>query len=173
MNTDTPRSHILVTIGNIAVLVGALDPMEGSLVILPGSGLVLLGTYLSHSERWLITYRLWVFFMITVGVAALVGLTIAGGFGGTTELSIWWGLLVMPYLIGWSMGIWGPDSPRWVLWLGLGVGVWYLAILVMTLKYSASVDEGSASGIVVGAIGALTISGCIYRLRKRKFISRD
>lgn len=167
MNTVTSRSHILVTIGNIAMLIGAIDPMEGSFIILPGSGLVLLGTYLSHSERWLITYRVWVFLMITVGVAALWGFSMAGGIGGTSELSIWWGLLVLPYPIGWSVGIWGPDSPRWVLWLGIGVGFWYLVILVMTLKFTAGINEGSTVGILIGVIGALTISGCIYRLRKR------
>ncbi len=71
------------------------------------------------------------------------------------------------------MGLWGPDSPRWMLWLGLGVGIWYLAILVMTLKHPAGMDKSSASGIVVGVIDALTISGCIYRLRKRNITQMD
>ena len=166
MNTVTPRSHILVIIGNIAMLVGAIDPMEGSLIILPGSVLVLLGTYLSNSERCLIIYRLWVFILIAIGVTALLGLSMAGGFGGSSMLSIWWGLLVIPYMIGWVMGICGPDSPRWVLWLGIGIGLWYLTILVMIQEYSAG--KSDISGIVIGAIGVLTISGCIYRLRKKK-----
>ena len=165
MNTATPRSQILVTIGYIAMLIGAIDPMEGSLVILPGSGLVLLGTYLSHSEQWLITYRLWIFLMIAIGVAALFGFTLVGGIGGTSGLSMWWGVLVLPYPIAWSVGIWSPASPRWVLWFGIGVGAWYLAVLVMTLKFTAGMDEGSTVVVLIGIIGAMTISGCIYRLR--------
>jgi len=147
------------------MLVGAIDPMEGSLLILPGSGLVTLGTFLGHGERWLLTYRIWVFFLIAIGVAALLGLSMVGGFGGSSGRSIWWGLLVLPYLIGWSMGIWGPGSPRWMLWLGIGIGLWYLAIFVMVLN-SARLDETSSVGIVIAAIGVLTISGCIYQLRK-------
>ena len=172
MHTVHPWSRILFTTGNIAMLVGAIDPMEGSLLILPASGLVALGSYLGHGERRFITYRIWVFFLITIGVMALWGLSGAGGFGGSSGRSIWWGLLVLPYLIGWSMGIWGADSPRWMLWLGLAVGLWYLALLVMVLN-ATRLDEASAVGLVLGAIGVLTISGCIYRLRKGSFASRS
>ena len=170
MNKVTPRSHILVTIGNIAMLVGAIDPMEGAFIILPGSGLVLLGTYLSHSERWLITYHLWVFLMITVGVAVLLGATMLGGIGGTTEYSIWWGLLLLPYPIGWFMGICSPDSQRWVLWLGIGVGLWYLLmpILLTMIRDTVQPEDLGSAGIILGVFGVLIITGCIYRLRKRK-----
>ncbi len=92
MSTVRPWSSILLTSGNIAMLVGAIDPMEGSLLILPGSGLVLFGTYLVHRERWLLTYRIYVFFLITIGVSAMVGATMLGGLGGTSSLSIGWGL---------------------------------------------------------------------------------
>lgn len=169
MNTGKPRSRILITIGNVAMLVGAIDPMEGALLILPGSGLVVLGTFLGHGERQLRMYRLAVFLLIIIGVAALVGGTMAGGFGGSSGLSMWWGVLVLPYLIGWSMGIWGPGFPRWLPWLGLGVGLWYLAIpiLVMARQNSPQLgDPGSVVVVVIAAIGVLTISGCIYRLRK-------
>lgn len=157
------------------MLVGAIDPMEGSLLILPGSGLVALGTFLGHGERLLIIYRTGVFFLVTFGVVALWGLSIVGGVGGTSGYSMWWGLLVLPYMIGWSMGIWGPGSPRWMLWLGLGAGLWYLAILVlmMELKHLARLDETRSVGIVIGAIGVLTISGCIYQLRKKNDIHRS
>jgi hypothetical protein len=50
----------------------------------------------------------------------------------------------------------GP--PRWVLWLGIGVGLWYVALLSMGL---------GAATIIMAAIGLLTIGGCIYRLWKR------
>jgi len=146
------------------MLVGALDPMEGSLVILPGSGLVALGTFLGQSERRLIAYRVWVFILIATGVGALWGLSMVGGFGGNSGRSMWWGVLILPYLIGWSMGIWGPGSPRWLLLLGIVVGLWYLVILEMVLlKGSGRV----VPGIIIATIGVLTIGGCISRLRKR------
>ena len=167
MNTVNPWVRFLLISGYIVMLVGAIDPMEGSLLILPGSGLVALGTYLADEERKIFIYRLWVFFLIVIGVAALFGFSLLGGIGSTTAYSMWWGLLIVPYPIGWSMGIWGPGSPRWVLWAGIVVGIWYLVILGMILKYLTELDESSATGFLLAAIGILTISGCIYRLRKR------
>jgi hypothetical protein len=148
------------------MLVGAIDPMEGSLLILPGSGLLALGTYLGQRERRLIAYRVWVFILIAIGVAALWGLSAVGGFGGPSGRSIWWGVLILPYLIGWSMGIWGPDSPRWMLWLGIVVGLWFLTILAMGLKRSHGTIPNAPS-IVLAATGVLTIGGCIYRSRRQ------
>jgi hypothetical protein len=75
-------------------------------------------------------------------------------------------VLVLPYLIGWSMSIWGPRSPHWLLLPGIVVGVWYLAILAMLLTRSGG-PHGAMSvmpGIVVGTIGVLTIGGCVSRL---------
>ena len=167
MNTVNPWSRFLLISGYIVMLVGAIDPMEGSLLILPGSGLVALGTYFSDEEHSIFIYRLWVFFLILIGVAALFGFSLLGGIGSTTAYSMWWGLLMVPYPIGWSMGIWGPGSPRWVLWAGIVVGIWYLVILGMILNYSTQLDESSTTGFLLAAIGILTISGCIYRLRKR------
>lgn len=155
---------MLIMVGRIGMLVGAMDPMEGSLLILPGSGLVALGTFLGPCARRLIVYRTWVFVLITIGVGGLWGLSIAGGFGGSSGLSSWWGVLVLPYLIGWSMGVWGPGSPRWMLWLGIGVGLWYLMLFAMILMRSDGIM--SAPGVVIAAIGVLTISGCINRMRK-------
>jgi len=163
-------SRILIIVGSIGMLVGAIDPMEGSVVILPGSGLVALGAFVGQSEGRLIAYLVWIFILIAIGVGALWGLSAVGGFGGPTGRSNWWGVLMLPYVIGWSMGIWGPGSPRWVLWLGIGVGVWYLTILVMVLKGLAPEDwvrESNLPAIVVAAVGVLTILGCINRLRKR------
>ena len=165
MNARTLWSRILVIIGGIAMLVGALDPMEGSLVILPGSGLVALGTYLGQSERRLIAYRVGVFILIAIGVGALWGLSWVGGFGGNTGRSNWWGVLVLPYLIGWSIGIWGPGSPRWLLLLGIVVSLWYQAILLMVVTRTGLQHGGAV--IVISALGVLTIVGCVSRLRQR------
>ena len=168
MNTRQLWSRILIVVGSIAMLVGAIDPMEGSIIILPGSGLVALGTFLGQSERRLITYRVWVFILVAIGVGAMWGLTWVGGFGGHSGRSMWWGALILPYLIGWSMGIWGPGSPRWLLVLGIVVGLWYQAIVVMIL--SPAVPRAITLGpglFVIMAIGVLTIGGCISRLRNR------
>ncbi len=162
-----PLVRFLLIAGYAAMLIGAIDPMEGSLLILPGSGLVALGTYFDDAERKIFIYRLWVFILILIGVGALFGFTMLGGIGGTTAYSIWWALLIVPYPIGWFMGTWGPDSPRWVLWSGIVVGLWYLVILGIVLMKTAQLNESSSAGFLLAAIGVLTIIGCIYRLRKR------
>ena len=147
--------------------------MEGSLIILPGSLLVALGTFLGQCERQLIAYRVWVFILVAIGVGAMWGLTRVGGIGGNSGRSMWWGVLILPYLIGWSMGIWGPGSPRWLLWLGIGVGLWYLALVAMVLKTSGrhhggmSAMQSAMPVIILAVIGVLTIGGCINRLKKR------
>ena len=79
---------------------------------------------------------------------------------------MWWGVLILPYLIGWSMGIWGPGAPRWLLVSGIGVSLWYLAILAMVLKHSRS-HGGSLPAIIIAVLGVLTIAGCISRLTRR------
>ena len=82
---------------------------------------------------------------------------------------MWWGVLILPYLIGWCMGILGPGSPRWVLMLGIVIGLWYLAIFSMAFKNSGRPggDMGAAPIIAIGTLGVLIIGGCISRLRKR------
>ena len=166
-------SRISFFIGNIAMLVGAIDPLEGSIVILLGGGLILLGTYFGNGKRHFLILRIWVFILLIVGVAALWGSSALGGFGGTSELSNWWGLLILPYPIGWFMGIWAPDSPRWVLWSGLGVGLYYLAmpILLTMIKGTVQLEGSGIAMIVLGAIGILIIAGCIMRLRKSNVIA--
>ncbi len=105
MNTRKLWSRILVIVGGIAMLIGAVDPLEGSLVILPGSGLVALGIYLGNSGRDLRVQWLCIFLMIAVGVGALFGLSAWGGLGGASKHSMWWGMLILPYPIGWVVGI--------------------------------------------------------------------
>jgi hypothetical protein len=171
MKTFTSRglwSRILIVLGSIGMLAGAIDPMEGSVVILPGSLMVALGTFFNQSERHLFAYRAWVFILIAIGVGALWGLSAARGIGGKSGHSMWWGVLILPYLIGWSMGIWGPGSPRWLLVLGIGVGLWYLAILALVLKHSWQRGGAMSAlpGIIIAAVGVLTIGGCISRLRR-------
>jgi hypothetical protein len=105
MKTRPPWPRILVIAGGIAMLAGALDPLEGSVVILVGSGLVALGTFLGNTGRSLRVYWICVFTLIAVGVGAMFGLSAMGGFGGTSGRSMWWGLPILPYPMGWIMGM--------------------------------------------------------------------
>lgn len=104
-NTRTYWSRALIIIGGIAMFAGAVDPMEGSLVILPGSGLVTLGTYLSNGDRKLQIDWVGIFALIAFGVGALFGLSAIGGIGGTSGHSMWWGVLILPYPVGWVIGV--------------------------------------------------------------------
>jgi len=105
MNPRSLWSRVLVIIGSIAMLVGVLDPLEGSLAILIGSGLVALGTFLGQASRQMLVYWIIIFSLITIGVGAMFALSAAGGIGGTSGHSLWWGALVLPYPVGWVMGI--------------------------------------------------------------------
>ena len=171
LNSRGRWSRVLTTVGSIAMLLGAIDPMEGSLVILPGSALVALGALIGRKERRLVAYWAWVFLLIAFGVGAMVGLTAFGGIGGSSGHSLWWALLILPYLIGWSMGIWGPGgAPRWVPALGIAVGLWYLtipALIFIQRRAHPGRPLMPEAFIVVGVLGLVTIGGCIFRLRRR------
>lgn len=105
MNALKLASGTLIGLGTIAMIVGALDPLEGSLMILLGSGAVTLGVFLSKAGRGLLIYWISTFALISVGVSAMFVLSALGGIGGNQGLSLWWGLLIAPYPIGWTMGI--------------------------------------------------------------------
>ncbi|HUK81360.1 MAG TPA: hypothetical protein VLZ12_01890 [Verrucomicrobiae bacterium] len=105
MNARKLWPRILIIVGSIAMLVGAVDPLEGSLVILPGCALVTLGTFLSNRERRVLVDWVCVFVLVATGVGAMFVLSAFGGIGGKSGHSMWWGLLVLPYPIGWVMGI--------------------------------------------------------------------
>jgi hypothetical protein len=105
MNSRILWSRILKVIGGLAMAFGTLDPMEGSLLILPGSGLVALGVYLAGTNRRLALYWTATFILIAVGVAALFGLSSMGGIGGRSGSSLWWGLMLVPYPVGWLMAL--------------------------------------------------------------------
>jgi hypothetical protein len=106
--TRLPR--VLTVVGSVAMLVGVLDPMEGSVVILLGSALVAVGAYINKSEPNSVRYWLAVFVLIAIGVGALFGLSAVGGIGGRSGHSMWWGLLILPYPIGWIFGVAGLAS---------------------------------------------------------------
>jgi len=162
MNARRLSAKILVIAGGIGMAVGAVDALEGSLLILPGSGLLALGTYLGQAERRAVAAKTIAFLLVLLGVGALWGLSVAGGFGGNSGHSNWWGLLLLPYFIGWNIGIWGPGSPRWLLGLGIADGVWYLTLAAIIAKHGGWSAGGLTTVLVV--IGLVAVAGCLYRL---------
>ena len=107
MNARLLWSRILKVVGGIAMLLGTLDPLEGSLLILPGSGLVALGVYFGMKDRKTVLYWTWAFILIAVGVGAMFALSAVGGIGGGSGHSMWWGILILPYPMGWLMSLAG------------------------------------------------------------------
>ena len=93
------RARILIIAGLLVMVVAAIDPLEGSIVVVLGAGMVALGARLSRSRH--LVYLSCCLMMLFVGVAALWGLSAIGGFGGTSGRSDSWGLLIVPYPIGW------------------------------------------------------------------------
>jgi hypothetical protein len=103
MQSSPRTARTLVIAGLIAMVGGALDPMEGAVIILVGTALAAAGTALSrsHHERWLYASLC----LTATGVAALFLLSGMGGFGGTSGRSWWWGVLILPYPVGWLLGL--------------------------------------------------------------------
>jgi len=98
-------SFILVIVGLLAMLVGAIDPLEGSIVILPGSGIAAIGAFLGKSRYRMLL--LLAFILIAVGVGVMFGVSSIGGFGGNSGRSMWWAFTILPYPVGWIMGLVG------------------------------------------------------------------
>lgn len=108
MTTTALWSRVLFPLGLAGIVVGSLDPLEGSLLILPGTGLLALDAHLIHARH--VRLLTWAFALVTVGVAAVWVLSSFGGIrlgGGTQGLAPWWGLLILPYPVGWAAAIVG------------------------------------------------------------------
>lgn len=162
-------SKLVGVVGGVSLVVGSFDPMEGSALILPGSALLALGSYLGREDRRIVAYRTWSFILVALGVGALFGLSAIGGVGGNSGRSIWWTLLILPYLVGWSIDLWGAGSARWISMAGMVIGTWYLAILGMMLWRTGNVARGGpiVPAIAIGVVGVGTIVACAVRLRKQ------
>jgi hypothetical protein len=87
------------------MLIGAIDPLEGSVFILGGVALVAAGAWLSQN-RW---RRLifWAFVLAAIGIGTMFVLSAMGGIGGHTGRSLWWAVILLPYPIGWVLGVVG------------------------------------------------------------------
>ena len=105
MNGSSRWPRIFGIAGFVCMIIGAIDPLEGSIVILVGAGLAALGAFLGKSRYRRLFY--WAFGLTLVGVGAMFGWSAVGGLGGETGRSLWWTLTVLPYPVGWIMGIIG------------------------------------------------------------------
>ena len=90
-------------IGFAGMLVALLDPMEGAFVALPFCAVLTYAAGASGSRYRRLLY--WALGSMAVGVAILVTLTVMGGIGGSSGRSMWWGLLLIPYPLGWLVGL--------------------------------------------------------------------
>lgn len=97
----SPRT-LLIT-GLVLMVVGAIDPLEGSVVIVLGSAIATLGGVLARGHRRVMLA--WAFLLIVIGVGLMFGISALGGFGGTSGRSLWWALILLPYPIGWVLGL--------------------------------------------------------------------
>jgi hypothetical protein len=108
MKATSLWARILFPLGVACILVGSLDPLEGSLLIVPGIGVLALEAFLTRSRQ--VRLLTAAFVLAAVGVIAMFVLSSFGGirFGaGSGGLAPWWGLLILPYPIGWVAGIVG------------------------------------------------------------------
>lgn len=107
MSLRTWTTHALELLGCIAFLLGVLDPLEGSPVILGGSVLLVASLWVGGAERAKKMYWTGVCAAISFGVFWMFVMTMAGGIGGTSRHSVWWGVLLLPYPLGWIAGLVG------------------------------------------------------------------
>ena len=103
MNAPTIWSRVLVIVGLMGMVIGAIDPLEGWVVILPSAGLVALGEFVGKSRHRAFSY--WAFALVAVGAAAMIVLSWLGGVGGPNGQSKWWAIVLVPYPLGWVMGL--------------------------------------------------------------------
>jgi hypothetical protein len=99
------RPRGLVIVGLVLMLIGVADPLEGSVVSSAGSGMAALGAHADNSRHRFLVY--WSAALIAIGVGAIWGLSAIGGIGGRSGHSAWWGSLILPYPVGWILGLIG------------------------------------------------------------------
>jgi hypothetical protein len=95
----------MVIVGLLGMLIGAIDPLEGSVVILTAVTVAALGSFMGKGRHR--SLMLWSLAFVAVGVAALFVLSWFGGVGGPRGHSWWWAVVLVPYPIGWIMGLVG------------------------------------------------------------------
>ena len=91
--------RILHVVGVALFVIGTIDPLEGSVLIMAGTILLATLGFIDKKPNWKIFFIAAI--LIIIGVFFLFYLSSLGGFGGSSTLSWWYGLLILPYPIGW------------------------------------------------------------------------
>lgn len=99
MKEKAKWTRIIYIIGVVVLIIGIINPLEGSVLIMVGSAFLALSTYVTSDRHFKIFTSSLI--MIVIGVFFMFYFSSLGGFGGTSTLSWWWGLLILPYPIGW------------------------------------------------------------------------
>lgn len=174
MTTREKWVQVLTVPGGLAVLAGGIDPLEGSILVPVGTALLAGAAMIAPCEPVVRRARALNLALALVGFAAVWGLTALGGVGGTTGRSFFWALLGLPLVVGWTLSLWGHGAPRWLTWLGLLAGAWYLVLpLLAATKARANPHILWPVLIVFGACGLVTVAGCVWRLRRPRPIAAN
>jgi formylglycine-generating enzyme len=99
-------------VGTLFALVAkeAIEPLDfGLMVVLPGIGMGLLGLFLIKGRRGIILYWVWTLILIAGSTIMVILLLTAGRIGGhmLRRAAVWAELLVIPYAVGYLMGLIG------------------------------------------------------------------
>ena len=97
-------SRTLLVAGVLAMLLGALDPLEGFVVILPGALAIAASAILARRNRAVAIASV---VLIALGIGGMLLATWLGGIRGDTPNRNLMVLAIMPYPIGWLVGIIG------------------------------------------------------------------
>jgi hypothetical protein len=158
--------------GGLAVLVGGIDPLDGAIVVLAGAALLAAAAMIAPCNHAVRTSRAINLTLTIVGFAAIWIMTALGGIGGATGRSFLWAWLGLPWVAGWSLSFWSHGAPRWLTWLGLLAGGWYLVLPLLAATKARTNPHILWSVLAaLGACGLVTIVGCVWRLRQPRPIA--
>jgi hypothetical protein len=98
-------SRRLLIAGVVVMVLMLVDPLEGSPLGVIGAALVTAGALSRpRADR---TLSITALLLVSIGVAAMWIMSSFGGIGGTSGHSMWWALILLPYPIGWLLGLFG------------------------------------------------------------------
>lgn len=165
-------TQALTVPGGLAVLIGGFDPLDGAVVVLAGTALLAAAATVAPCDRGVRTMRAMNFVLTAFGCVAIWILSAQGGVGEATGRSFLWAFLGLPLVAGWSLSFWSRAAPRWMTWLGLLAGGWYLSLpLLAAAKARANPHLLWSVLAAIGACGLVTLSGCVWRLRRPRPIA--
>jgi hypothetical protein len=97
-------SRILLFVGVAAMLLGALDPLEGIVLIFPGALAIAASAMLARRYRAVAIASV---VLIALGIGGMLLATRVGGIQADTPNRSLMVLAILPYPVGWLVGIIG------------------------------------------------------------------